>query len=210
MLHGVPGPKTSAEALAWIQDAVAQGRYLVHEPHFSRRCSERNVSLPPPPMNCPNCARKMTPKTLPSYDAGALLGMRSVKVESVPALVCPKCKHVVLDGALLDALHEQLLLDVLSNGHVLGGEEVRFIRKALSLSQAALADRLGVHRVTVARWETGEVPLDGPTSVAIRALAAIPVVAERSKAKGRERVKASFEKPLTTEPGGSYILKASA
>jgi DNA-binding transcriptional regulator YiaG len=56
-----------------------------------------------------------------------------------------------LDGSLLDSLHEQLLLDVLSNGHVLAGEEVRFIRKALGLSQAALADRLGVHRVSVAR-----------------------------------------------------------
>jgi hypothetical protein len=42
----VPGPKTSAEALAWVQEAVAAGRYLVHEPHFSRRCADRNVSLP--------------------------------------------------------------------------------------------------------------------------------------------------------------------
>jgi hypothetical protein len=42
----VPGPTTSAEALIWIQEAVAAGRYLVHEPHFSRRCAQRNVSLP--------------------------------------------------------------------------------------------------------------------------------------------------------------------
>jgi putative zinc finger/helix-turn-helix YgiT family protein len=150
----------------------------------------------------------MVSKRLASFDAGAILGMRSVKVRGVSALVCPKCKNIVLDGALLDSLHEQLLLDVLSNGHVLGGEEVRFIRKALGLSQAALADRLGVHRVSVARWESGEVPPDGPTSVAIRALAAIPVMAKRSKAKERERVKKSFEKPLTPEAPGSYTLKA--
>jgi hypothetical protein len=46
MLHGVPGPGTSAEALAWIQEAVAAGRHLVHAPHFSRRCLERKISLP--------------------------------------------------------------------------------------------------------------------------------------------------------------------
>src|SRR5580704_8454808 len=46
MLHGVPGPKDPAEALTWIQEAVAAGRYLVHEPHFSRRCVQRNVTLP--------------------------------------------------------------------------------------------------------------------------------------------------------------------
>lgn len=160
-------------------------------------------------MNCPSCKHKMAPKRLPSYDAGSLLGMRSVNVRDVPALVCPKCKNIILDGALLDSLHEQLLLDVLSNGHVLGGEEVRFIRKALGLSQAALADRLGVHRVSVARWESGEAPLDGPTSVAIRALAAIPVMARRSTVKTRERVKESFERPLTSEPPGNYTLKAA-
>lgn len=135
--------------------------------------------------------------------------MRSVKVRDVPALVCPKCKNIILDVSLLDSLHEQLLLDVLSNGHVLAGEEVRFIRKALGLSQAALADRLGVHRVSVARWESGEALLDGPTSVAIRALAAIPVIARRSNAKERARVKESFEKPLTSETPGSYTLKAA-
>jgi putative zinc finger/helix-turn-helix YgiT family protein len=150
----------------------------------------------------------MTAKRIASHEAGALLGMRSVKVRNVPALVCPQCKEVVLDGAVLDALHEQLLLDVLSSGHV-SGEEVRFIRKALGLSQASFAKRLGVHRVSVARWETSEVPLDGPTSVAIRALAAIPVLARPSKSAEKARLKASFERPLTAVARGSYTLRAT-
>jgi putative zinc finger/helix-turn-helix YgiT family protein len=165
-------------------------------------------------MNCPNCKRKMSSKRLRSYEAGELLGMRSVLVRNLAALVCPKCKHVVLDGALLDSLHEHLLLDILSNGHVLGGEEVRFIRKALGLSQAALADRLGVHRVSVARWESGEVPADGPTSVAIRALAAIQLVSRPAKTKETtketQRIKDSFDRPLAppTAPG-RYTLDAT-
>ena len=161
-------------------------------------------------MNCPNCKRKMSSKRLRSYEAGALLGMRSVTVRNLPALFCPKCKGVVLEGALLDSLHEHLLLDILANGSVLGGEEVRFIRKALGLSQAALADRLGVHRVSVARWESGEIPPDGPTSVAIRALAAIPLVSKPTKVKESRRVTESFEKPLTPPAApGSYILDAT-
>ena len=86
--------------------------------------------------------------------------------------------------------------------------EVRFIRNALELSQDALAGCLGAHRVSVARRESGEAPLDGPTSVAIRALAAIPVMARWSTVKTRERVKASFDWPLTSDPPGSYALKA--
>ncbi len=160
-------------------------------------------------MNCPNCKRKMSSKRLASYEVGALLGMRSVTVRKVPVLVCPKCREVILDGSLLDSLHELLLRDILSNGHVLGGEEVRFIRKALGLSQASLADRLGVHRVSVARWESSEIPPDGPTSVAIRALAAIRLISKPTKGKENQRVKESFEKPLTPAVHGSYTLDAT-
>jgi len=46
MLHDVPGPISPAEAIGWIQQAVAEGRYFVHEPHFSKRCTQRKVTLP--------------------------------------------------------------------------------------------------------------------------------------------------------------------
>jgi hypothetical protein len=45
MLQPASGPEDPAEALAWIQEAVAEGRYAVHEPHFSFRCAERKVAL---------------------------------------------------------------------------------------------------------------------------------------------------------------------
>jgi len=44
------------------------------------------------------------------------------------------------------------------------GAEVRRRRARLRLTQAALADRLGVTRVTVARWETGVYAIPEPTA----------------------------------------------
>lgn len=44
-------------------------------------------------------------------------------------------------------------------------------RKALRLSQAALAARLGISRVTVARWETNARPIPPYLDLAMKQLA---------------------------------------
>lgn len=49
---------------------------------------------------------------------------------------------------------------------------IRDIRKSMGLTQEALAFSLGVHRVTVAKWETGKQEPDEPQMLAL-ALAAI-------------------------------------
>lgn len=50
--------------------------------------------------------------------------------------------------------------------------DIREIRKSLRMTQAELADKLGVHQATVSRLETGELPLDKRTMLAVQALAA--------------------------------------
>jgi hypothetical protein len=47
------------------------------------------------------------------------------------------------------------------------------------------------------------------TAIAVRALAAIPMVAKPSKAEQRDRVKESFEKPLAPDTTASYTLEAT-
>jgi hypothetical protein len=42
MLHAAP--TEAAEALRWIQEAVANGRYITH-PHIQKRFVERRISL---------------------------------------------------------------------------------------------------------------------------------------------------------------------
>lgn len=48
--------------------------------------------------------------------------------------------------------------------------DIRDLRRRLNLSQAQLADKLGLHQTTISRLETGELPLDRRTMLALQAL----------------------------------------
>jgi DNA-binding transcriptional regulator YiaG len=159
-------------------------------------------------MNCPNGHGPMKEQTLKEYEAAPLLGLRSVVVKSLRAFVCPSCDATLIPGELLDRLHEALLLDVLIDEHILGPEEVRFLRKALRLSQAELSGRLGVHRTTVTRWETGEVPIEPPVSIAIRAIAAVSKF-ESLPAAQRKALTMAFQKTPLAKRKKAYELRVA-
>jgi DNA-binding transcriptional regulator YiaG len=50
--------------------------------------------------------------------------------------------------------------------------EVKTCRNELGLTQAQLADRLGITRNTVARWEMGMHPVSAPIELLLKTLAA--------------------------------------
>jgi len=52
------------------------------------------------------------------------------------------------------------------------GDEVRRIRRRLGLTQVEFAKLVGVHSVTVSRWETGELGLRATSEKLLRLLAA--------------------------------------
>lgn len=41
----MPGPVSARQAIPWVREAVRQGRYLLHEPHFGKRCRERGLNI---------------------------------------------------------------------------------------------------------------------------------------------------------------------
>ena len=53
-----------------------------------------------------------------------------------------------------------------------GMDDIRTIRETLGLSQAEMADRLGIHQSSISRFETGELALDRRTLLAAQALLA--------------------------------------
>jgi DNA-binding transcriptional regulator YiaG len=68
-----------------------------------------------------------------------------------------------------DALDRVIATRVLTSHARLRGQEVRFLRSLLARSQADLAARLGVKRITVARWEGGpNTPIPGPADRLLR------------------------------------------
>lgn len=53
------------------------------------------------------------------------------------------------------------------------GSEVLRLRKRLGLKQTELAARVGVHPITVSRWERDRVHVPEPTAKLLRLLAAM-------------------------------------
>jgi len=49
-------------------------------------------------------------------------------------------------------------------------EDMLAIREALKLSQAEMAEKLGLHQSTISRFERGDLPVDKRTLLAAQAL----------------------------------------
>lgn len=123
-------------------------------------------------IRCSACRKgSLVPGRTKDHDIGPLFGLERVVLNGAPALVCENCDHVVLEGEVIEAARRKLAELIVRNCSVLTGSEARFLRETLGMSQAQLAERLGITRGTVTRWEAGE-DLGGVNSFALRTLAA--------------------------------------
>jgi len=105
------------------------------------------------------CGGEYRPARLASYDFTAIAGLPS-ELRNVRGLQCSKCGDVTLEGRVINAALNVLTLKLVRQSARLAPDQSRFLRKRQGLSQQALADRMGIDRVTVARWESsGEISL---------------------------------------------------
>jgi putative transcriptional regulator len=73
-------------------------------------------------------------------------------------------------------LHERIALDIIGGPHPLRGQEVRFLRGMLHLSQEGLARILRQKRGSVARWESkSDKKVPGSADTALRMFYALKV-----------------------------------
>jgi YgiT-type zinc finger domain-containing protein len=144
-------------------------------------------------IKCGECSGHMKETELVQYEAGAVFGLKRVHLRHVSALVCDRCGSVMLPGSVLDRVQETLATWIAQHVEDLTPASFRFLRKHFAMTQAALANRLGVTRLTVHRWESGVVPIGRTGSIAMRTFVLLPGL-RRAASVPRRRVRIA-EKP---------------
>ncbi len=115
---------------------------------------ERGKSLPFP-WKCGHCGERTVRPVEVEYTTEIVHDGRSYTVK-VPALHTPRCENEACKEIVLDTAANRQISEAFRRlAHLLTPKEIRQRRKALGLSQGALAARLSVAQATLSRWETG-------------------------------------------------------
>lgn len=71
----------------------------------------------------------------------------------------------------INELHRVIALGIVNHSKGMSGEELRFLRSEMGMTQAELADTVHRDKQSIGRWERGEVELDSSAEALIRRLA---------------------------------------
>ena len=114
----------------------------------------KNQSPFPGPINC-ECGGHLRVATLPEYDFSDYVGFK-LTLTKIPGLRCDKCHGETLSGSMITRVLNLTTTRISSSPRRLHGAEARYLRKTLGVTQEELATRMGINRVTVAKWECGD------------------------------------------------------
>lgn len=136
-------------------------------------------------------------------------GLTGVFLRTVPVYVCRRhgVQAVVLRG--LDRIHGGIKWDLLNRGTPFTPAEVRFLRKYDDWTQDELADRLGVHKITVAKRETGRAPIGPAYQRLLYLLFKDPHEFRKARPRVRPAKTAPISVPLVRRPGKTRAAPAS-
>lgn len=105
-------------------------------------------------MWCAHCGQEMTCQ--PGTHRYEESGLKNILLINIPIWKCNHCGETAVEIPGMEELHKLLAIIVVLKPTGLQKEEIRFLRKHLGYSQDELAEKLGVTRVTVTRWEEGQ------------------------------------------------------
>jgi putative zinc finger/helix-turn-helix YgiT family protein len=83
-------------------------------------------------------------------------GLRNVILSGVELIRCPKCGAEDPVIPRMNELHRALALAVASQPFRLQGEDVRYLRKYLGMTQDKFAELLHIHKSNLSKWENNE------------------------------------------------------
>ena len=90
---------------------------------------------------------------------------------------------------------------VLTQPRILSAEEARFLRKAvLGLTQARLAERMGINAITVADWERGERPMSKEHDYELRGIALASLLKRATRAAAQRKALARETDHILSAP----------
>ena len=160
----------------------------------------------------------MTKAALDTVDLAPLFGLRGVLTGPILGLRCDTCGEATFEGPLLERMLIAVARAVLSQPHILTGEEARFIRKAvLGLTQERLAKRMAIHVITIADWERGERALSKEHDYELRGVALSSLVERLRSDRGKVEVLGEDLSRILTAPrtlapprrAKRYVVRAS-
>jgi DNA-binding transcriptional regulator YiaG len=160
------------------------------------------------PMKCPTCKEEMG-KKIGKYQYREC-GLDDVWLTDCDMYVCPKChlRMPILPGVsqMKRGITREL---VLAHGR-LSGDEIVYLRKAIGLKAADLAETLNVNRVTLSRWENDYQPIDGFADFKLR-MEAVDRILPDERASLRDKVALVMQRGYKPEQTAGLIsLNCSA
>lgn len=105
-------------------------------------------------MKCSECGGKLK-KTVGDHKY-VESGLDNIVLVNIPIYHCQSCKEKEVGIPKIKELHLMIAFLILFKSVRLNGAEARYLRKHLGYTAEDLADKFGVKRVTVARWESEE------------------------------------------------------
>lgn len=117
---------------------------------------------------CSSCGQKVRAKKGDYNYVGS--GLTNVVLKGIELYYCPACGEVSPKIPKVKGLHRAIAKGLIEKTSLLTGEEIRFLRKEMGLRAKALAEVMGVDKVTVSRWETGSERISTTADRAIRLL----------------------------------------
>ena len=159
-------------------------------------------------MRCPTCKEDMG-RTTGRYQYRDC-GLDNVWLVNWEMFSCPKChlRMPILPGGeqMKHAIVRELVLD---HGR-LCGDAIVYLRKAMGLKGAELAEILEVNRVTLSRWENDNQPIDGFAEFKLRMEVIDRVLPTHEQRSVRDKVSIVMQRGYRPEKTvGTISLDAS-
>ena len=119
-------------------------------------------------------------------------GLGNVVLQGIEIIRCPKCGNEDPIIPRLDDLMGALAYGVIMKPYRLTGEEIRFLRKYVQMTQDEFSRILRVDKTTLSKWETNDDRIGEQSDLLVRLVAV--ALGEESLKLGMEEAVRQFEK----------------